>query len=45
MHPHEATRELVRNNVDYVPLDETVGPHRRDALAGLSAGDRDHRAG
>ena len=25
MHPHEATRELVRNNVDYVPLDETVG--------------------
>jgi ornithine decarboxylase/arginine decarboxylase len=25
MHPHEATRELVRNNVDYVPLDETAG--------------------
>ena len=25
MHPHEATRELVRNKVDYVPLDETVG--------------------
>jgi ornithine decarboxylase len=25
INPHEATRELVRNNVDYVPLDETVG--------------------
>jgi len=25
MPPHEATRELVRNRVDYVPLDETPG--------------------
>jgi ornithine decarboxylase len=25
MHPHQATRELTRNNVDYVPLDETEG--------------------
>jgi ornithine decarboxylase len=25
MLPNEATRELVRNNVDYVPLDETAG--------------------
>ena len=25
LHPHEATRELVRNNVDYVPLDEAAG--------------------
>ena len=25
MQPHEAARELVRNNVDYVPLDDTPG--------------------
>ena len=25
MAPHEAVRQLVRNNVDYVPLDETDG--------------------
>ena len=25
MPPHQATREMVRNHVDYVPLDEVVG--------------------
>jgi ornithine decarboxylase len=25
MHPSQASRELVRNNVDYIPLDETPG--------------------
>ena len=45
MHPHEATRELVRNNVDYVPLGRDRGPDRGHALARLSSGNRHHRAG
>ena len=45
MPPHEAVRQLTRNNVDYLPIDQIVGPHRHHAVRGLSARHRHHRAG
>jgi ornithine decarboxylase len=43
MTPREASRHLVRNNVDYLPIDEIEGRNRDDALRHLSAGHRDDR--
>ena len=45
MTPHEAGRQLKRNNVDYLPIDEIEGPRRRHAVCGLSSRHRHHRAG
>ncbi len=45
MSPKDAYEALVANEVDYVPLDESItGSHRRDARADLSAGHRRHRS-
>ena len=44
MSPHDAARCLVRNNVDYLPIDAIDGPHRHDAVRGLSARHRHDRA-
>ena len=44
MTPREAARHLVRNNVDYVPIDAAGWPDRDDAVGGLSARDRDDRS-
>ena len=43
MPPHEAVRQMVRNNVDYVPVDRGVRPDRHHHVRGLSAGHR-HRS-
>ena len=45
MTPHEAGRQLKRNNVDYLPIDEIEGRSRRYAVCGLSSRHRHHRAG
>ncbi len=45
MTPHEAARHLVRNNVDYLPIDRDRRPHRVNAFRRLPARHRDHRAG
>ena len=45
MPPHEAVRQLVRNNVDYLPIERGVRPDRHHPVRGLSARHRQHRAG
>ena len=42
--PHDAARCLVRNDVDYLPIDAIARPHRHDAVRGLSARHRHDRA-
>ena len=43
--PHDAARCLVRNDVDYLPIDAHRGPHCDNAFRGLSARHRHDRAG
>ena len=45
MSPRDAARYLVRNDVDYLPIDAIARPHCHHAVRGLSARHRHDRAG
>ena len=45
MSPRDAARYLVRNDVDYLPIDAIARPHCHNAIRGLSARHRHDRAG